>query len=251
MSGLNPENEGVFKRSFKLSLQIFFAYFPIAVAFGLIYEQMNLPWHLGMAMSFFTYSPSTQFLALSMISAKAGPLGIAAASAILGLRQVFFGLSFLDRYPKKWGLRKIYLILTLSDETYSILALNKYNDPSKDKKLILNVSVFNHLYWMIGSAVGILAGKNITFETPGIDFMMTGLFTVLTIEQSMNRKDKTPFVVATGAAFISYMIHPGQMLFISILMSSIILLMIDKWKEMRESHFGIQREGRQIKEETR
>ena len=45
------------------------------------------------------------------------------------------------------------------------------------------ISLLNHFYWVVGSIIGALAGLLIPFDMTGVDFSLTALFAVLTINQ--------------------------------------------------------------------
>ncbi|WP_340643212.1 AzlD domain-containing protein [Priestia flexa] len=45
------------------------------------------------------------------------------------------------------------------------------------------ITLLNHCYWVLGSALGSIFGSFITFSTEGIEFVMTALFVVIFMEQ--------------------------------------------------------------------
>jgi len=50
------------------------------------------------------------------------------------------------------------------------------------------VTVLNHGYWVLGSVMGGLVGSMLTFNTRGLDFVLTALFVVIFISQWKARK---------------------------------------------------------------
>ena len=50
------------------------------------------------------------------------------------------------------------------------------------------VTLFDHIYWILGSTVGAIFGTMINFSTEGIDFVMTSMFVVIFLNQW--KKDK-------------------------------------------------------------
>ena len=45
------------------------------------------------------------------------------------------------------------------------------------------VSLLNQAYWVFGSLIGAVAGAMIPFDMTGVDFALTALFAVLTLDQ--------------------------------------------------------------------
>lgn len=88
----------------------------------------------------------------------------------------------LEKY-RGTGIRKIYLIFGLTDETYALLTGCKTPEGLSDKNFYLAVTLMNQLYWIAGCVIGSVAGSLITFDLTGIDFAMTALFTVMAVEQ--------------------------------------------------------------------
>ena len=58
------------------------------------------------------------------------------------------------------------------------------------------VTLFDHIYWIIGSTVGAVFGTLITFSTEGIEFVMTAMFVVIFLGQW--QKDKNHFSSISG-----------------------------------------------------
>ena len=58
------------------------------------------------------------------------------------------------------------------------------------------VSILDQSYWVLGSLIGAVAGSLIPFKLDGLEFALTALFIVLTIEQVLRVRAAAPFVVA-------------------------------------------------------
>ena len=101
---------------------------------------------------------------------------------MINARHLFYGLSMLDQY-KGMGLKKLYLIFGLTDETFSI---NCSMEPpvGVDRGLFyLFVTLLDHSYWFLGATLGGLFGSILHFNTEGLDFVMTAMFVVIFLEQ--------------------------------------------------------------------
>ncbi len=101
------------------------------------------------------------------------------------------------------GARKWYMIFSLTDETYSLLcSLKTPSDVDPDAMRFL-VAILDHAYWIIGSIIGAFIGGVLPFDTTGIDFAMTSLFTVIFVEQWQASKSHVPAFLGLGAAALS------------------------------------------------
>ena len=60
------------------------------------------------------------------------------------------------------------------------------------------VTALNHFYWVSGAAIGGLLGSLLTFNTEGLDFVMTAMFVVIFLEQWM--KEKKHYTALIGVA---------------------------------------------------
>ena len=58
------------------------------------------------------------------------------------------------------------------------------------------VTLFDHIYWIIGSTIGAVFGTLITFSTEGIEFVMTAMFVIIFIGQW--KKDKNHLSSLSG-----------------------------------------------------
>ncbi len=89
-------------------------------------------------------------------------------------------------------MEKPYLMFSLTDETYALTVDNlvpKGVDPHLYRFLI---AIFDHSYWIIGSALGALIGSKLSFNSAGIDFSMTALFITVFVKQWMTTKNHLP-----------------------------------------------------------
>ena len=111
---------------------------------------------------------------------------------------------------------KLYLIFSLTDETYALLTTTKYDKEDKYNFYLL-VSLLNQFYWIMGSLIGAIAGTLIPFTFNGIDFALTALFAVLFVEQFRNCDSKIPFILGGIAGLLGILINKENMLIISII----------------------------------
>ena len=75
------------------------------------------------------------------------------------------------------------------------------------------VTLFDQVSWVFGSFLGGLIGSVINFDSTGIDFAMTALFTTVFIQQWIDSKCHIPAILGLLATFICRLIF-GRELFL-------------------------------------
>lgn len=210
------------KTAFRNSIPVMMGYLVLEFAFGLLMASNHHAWYWTAIMSLFIYAGALQFAAVGFFSAKLGLIDIAIASFFINVRQSFYGLSLLRRFADT-GWLKPYLIHALTDETYALLTGIKTDEALSQKHYALFLSAFNQGYWVIGSISGALFGAAVQFDTRGVAFSLTALFTVLAIEQYKTARRITPFVIGAVASVIALMLLGSNMLLGAILLSLVIL----------------------------
>lgn len=181
----------------KKTMPVMFGYLFLGIAFGLLLREAGYGMVWAALSSLLIYGGTIQFLSITFLSGGVG-LGTAAAMTLLvNGRHVFYGLSFIERF-KKMGKAYPYMIFSLSDETYSLLCAEKPPAELDENKVFFLIALFDQMYWVAGSVLGGLLGQFIPFDTTGVDFAMTALFTVIFVEQWLEAKDHLPAL--TGLA---------------------------------------------------
>ena len=76
------------------------------------------------------------------------------------------------------GRRKLYMIHTMTDETYAVNCTLDLPEKEKEDTMFL-VAFFSRCYWMAGAVLGGVIGQLLPFDMEGIDFCMTALSLML------------------------------------------------------------------------
>lgn len=145
-------------------------------------------WSLLTSMT--VYTGAFQFVLVTFLSSGASYLTIALTALFMNSRQTFYGLSFVDDFPKM-GRKKLYMIHTMTDETYAVNCSLKQksdkeailSDDTNRRNIMFYVALFSRISWMIGAVAGGMIGQLLPFELEGIDFCMTALFVVIFLDQ--------------------------------------------------------------------
>ena len=183
--------------AFPHTVPVLMGYLSIGIVFGWMLSAANFHPIWSVIMSATIYAGSGQYLGVQLL-ADAAPLADAAfLTLVLNFRHLVYGLSMLEKF-QGMGWRKLYMIFSLTDETYALLAGVRAPAGVAEKDFYFTIAVLDHLYWIAGSVIGAVAGALITINTEGIDFAMTALFLVIAVEQWQSNERHAP--VLLGAA---------------------------------------------------
>lgn len=174
------------KEALKASVAVMMGYIVLGMAFGMLLESNG--YHVGYAflMSFLIYAGSMQFVAIDLLSGGATLIQGAIMAFLINARHMVYGLSMLKKFRemKKY---KLYMIFSLTDETYSLLIQDHHYQGHNEKRFMFLISLLNQSYWIAGSVIGALLGEMMTINTTGLDFAMTALFVVIVTEQFLSQ----------------------------------------------------------------
>lgn len=191
--------------AFPHSLPILAGYGFLGLTYGICMSVNGLHPLYTFFMCLFLYGGSTQIVGVSLLTAAFDPVNAFIITFILCARHIFYGISMLENY-RGMGLKKIYMIFGMVDETFSI---NYSAQPPADVDrgwFMFFVTLFNQIYWIIGSTAGALFGAMIKFSTEGIEFVMTSMFVVIFIEQWKKDKNHISAFIGLGVSLICLLI---------------------------------------------
>lgn len=185
------------KAAFPYTIPIFAGFWFLGLTYGIYMNVSGFSFVYPMLMSLTIFGGSLEFIAISMLLSPFAPLQVFLMAVLIQARHLFYGISMLDIY-KDMGWKKYYLVFGMCDESFSInYSVNAPHEVDKGWFMFF-VTLLNHMYWVTGSTIGGLAGSLITFDTGGIEFVMTALFTVIFMEQWL--KEKKHYTALIGLA---------------------------------------------------
>ena len=115
------------KYAFSRTLPVLFGYIFLGIAFGIVLQQAGFNFIWAFCISLFLYAGSMQFVLVPLLASAASPLTVAVTTLFVNSRHVFYGLSFIESFKKMKT--QLYMIFSLSDETYSVLCSCKTDQP--------------------------------------------------------------------------------------------------------------------------
>ena len=194
-----------FKRAFPYTIPVLTGYLFIGTAFGVMYAEKGYSFLWAILMSLLVYAGSGQYLAVNFFVPGISFLQVIFLTFMVNVRHVFYGISLVERF-NRFGKSRWYMIFGLTDETYSLLCTTKVPKDVDEEKFLLAITILDHSYWTLGSAIGAIAGTVLPISSEGIDFAMTALFVVVFIEQWMEKKNRISEIIGVAVAFISLQI---------------------------------------------
>lgn len=221
----------IVRRAFLRTIPVMAGYLVLGMGFGILMEKNGYGALWAVAMSVFVYAGSMQYLAVSLLTAGASLISVALAALMVNARHLFYGLSMVEKYQNT-GRVKPYLIFALSDETYSLVCGEQTGETPRLYYFL--VSLFDQCYWVAGTALGVLAGTLISFNTAGIDFAMTALFVTVFVEQWLSTKNHIPALTGVLASVLCLLAFgPDRFLIPAMLAITLILSAGKKQMEKR------------------
>lgn len=157
------------------------SYLFVSMAYGIMMENAGFKWYYSLLVSLTVYTGAYQFVLVTLLSSGASIFTMALTAFLMNSRQSFYALTFVDEF-NRMGKRKLYMIHTMTDETYAVNCT--LPDTGKEKQSIMFwVAFLSRCYWMVGAVAGGILGQIIPFDMTGIDFCMTALFVIIFINQ--------------------------------------------------------------------
>lgn len=159
----------------------------LGIAYGIFMNAAGFSPIYPIVMSLTIFAGSMEFVAADLLLNAFDPLGAFLMTLMVNARHLFYGISMLDQY-KGTGLKKLYLIFGMCDESFSINC-TALVPPQIDKGwFYFFVTLLNHLYWVLGATMGAVFGSLIQLNLEGLDFVMTALMVVLFLEQLLKNR---------------------------------------------------------------
>jgi 4-azaleucine resistance transporter AzlC len=128
------------------------------------------------------------------------------------------------------GKKRWYMIFTLTDETYSLFCTSNVPEGVSKSKFMFAISALNHLYWVLGSAIGGIAKNLIPINSEGIEFAMTALFVVIFVEQWMEKKNRIPEIIGVLCSVVCLLIFGGDKFVLPTMLAIVSFLFVGKKK---------------------
>ena len=206
-------------------MPIFTGFWFLGLTYGVYMNAAGFSWIYPALMSMTIFAGSVEFIVVNLLLGSFNPIQAFVLAFLVNARHLFYGISMLDKY-RGLGLKKLYLIFGLCDESFSINFTAKI-PPDVDRGLFyLWVTLLNQFYWVSGSTLGGIFGSMITFDTRGLEFVLTALFVVIFLEQFFKETNHANAIIGFGASTVCLMIFGAEEFILPSMAAIWLLLMI-------------------------
>ena len=213
-----------FRFALKNTIPIFFTYLFIGIAFGVLMSDAGYGLLLTVLSAFFIYAGSMQLVMVPLLASGASLPMLALMTVFINARHIFYGIGFVEKF-RRMGWRYPYMVMTLTDETYSILCSVEYEPGLDEDRAAFFISLQNHCYWQLGCFVGACAGHFLPFDMRGIEFSATAFFVVVVVNQWQQFRSKLPFLIAAASSALFLLILGKEYFLIPTLITTLVVLL--------------------------
>lgn len=189
------------KCAFPHTIPIMTSFLFLGMSYGIYMHVSGFSFWYPMLMAMTIFAGSVEFVCVNFLLGAFNPLQAFIVTLILNARHIFYGISMLDRF-KGMGWKKIYLIFGMCDETFSVNYTADIPQDIDPGWFMLFVTLLNQIYWVLGATLGGLFGPLITFNTEGLDFVMTAMFVVIFLEQYLKDKNHLNSYIGLGVSLL-------------------------------------------------
>ena len=206
-----------FKKALPYTVPVIIGYIFLGITFGIMTTQSGLKPIFAPLMSLTIYAGSMQFIILPLLKTDISVIAIIILTLSVNIRMMFYGISLINEFKNSRS--KFLFILTLSDETFALDTSIKAPKDVKKSDFFLAIGIINYLVWAIASYIGAILGNLITFNTMGMDFVLTALFLVLLVEQYRSTNNHAPLKLGLAISIVSLLIFkPGRFMIPALLL---------------------------------
>jgi 4-azaleucine resistance transporter AzlC len=224
--------------AFPATVPVLMGYLAIGMAFGLMLQSAGYGVVWAFCMSLVIYAGSGQYLGVSLLATGAPLPQVAFLTLMVNFRHLVYGLSMLEKF-RGMGARKLYMIFSLTDETYALLSAAKPPQGVEEHDYYFAVALLDHSYWILGSVLGSLVGAALGFDTTGVDFAMTALFLVIAVGQWRAAGSHLPALLGGAAALVSlWAVGAGDMFLPALGIIVLVLTLLRPRLEGKEKGVG-------------
>jgi 4-azaleucine resistance transporter AzlC len=212
-----------FSAAFPYTIPVLTGFTVLGIAYGILMQTKGYAIGWSVLFSAIAFCGSMQFVAITLLTTVFNPVQAFLLSIMVNARHLFYGISMLGKY-KGLGKIRMFLIYTLCDETFSISCGVEIPHDINKKMFYFFVSFLDYLYWITGTFLGGILGNLITFNTEGLDFVLTALFIVLFIEQLKKKSNRWPALIGVAGTVVSLFLFGQQNLVIPAMIIVLLVL---------------------------
>lgn len=196
----------MFIEGIKQSWPIVAGYLPVAIAFGVSAQSLELSTHVIMLISILIFAGASQFTFIALFAAGTPLLTTILITIGLNLRHLLYGSNLSSAVKNTPRKQRALIAFGLTDEVFATTFSKIKQVPNKQRWLwILGLEVGAYSSWIIGTFIGIKGSdfllNNFSEVKPMLNFALPALFFSLLLPL-INKKT----IVVISIAFITALI---------------------------------------------
>ena len=223
--------------AFPYTIPIFAGFWFLGLAYGILMNVSGFSFWYPMLMSMTIFGGSLEFVAASMLLSSFAPLQTLIMTLMIQARHLFYGIAMLDKF-KGLGWKRYYLIFGMCDETFSINYTADVPEGIDKGWFYFFVTLLNYLYWVSGATIGGLVGSFLSFDTEGLDFVMTAMFVVIFLGQWLKEKKHYTAVIGVLSSVVCLLLFGSDSFMVPTMVC--ILFFLTVFRKPIEKAGGIQ-----------
>ena len=184
-----------FRTALPYTVPVLVGYLVLGISYGVLITSAGFPFWMPMLTSLTIFAGSMEFVLVNLLLSSFDLAQAFLVTLMVNARHLFYGISMLDRY-KDMGLKKLYMIFGLTDESFSVVSVTDAPEGVNQGWFSFFVTLLDHSYWFAGATLGGIFGSLLHFNTEGLEFVMTAMFVVIFMEQW--KKEKSHFSAVIG-----------------------------------------------------
>lgn len=195
------------------------------MAFGILMHQAGYAPIWAVLSALFIYAGSMQIVLVPLLSGGAPLWTITAMTLFINARHIFYGIGFVERFRRMGPLKYIYMALTVTDETYSILCSLEYPEDVDPELGDFYINLLAHITWVASCALGAATGRLLPWDMAGIEFSATAFFITVVASQWRRVPSRIPALLGLGSALTFYLLLGPADFILPALAASMLALM--------------------------
>ncbi|ABR49142.1 AzlC family protein [Alkaliphilus metalliredigens QYMF] len=216
-----------FRFAIKQIIPLLFSYTFVGIAFGILIHEAGYSVLWAFLSGVFIYAGAMQIVMVSLIISDVPLLMIAMMTFFINARHIFYGIGFVAKF-RKMGWKYPYMVLTLTDETYSVFCSIEYPENIDEQKADFYIALICHMLWVLSCTMGALIGEILPFDMTGIEFSATAFFVVVCVNQWHQFESHIPAITGFASAIGFYILLGADYFLLPALSVSLITLTIMK-----------------------
>lgn len=219
--------------AFQQMIPLLVTYIFVGIACGILFHEAGLSVFWTAVAAIFIYAGSMQIILISLLNAGVPLFSLGIMTLFINGRHLFYGIGFIEKFKRIGGWKRVYLALTVTDETYSVLCSLECPKDLDETKVILYIQAGLHLIWITVCTVTALLGQALAVDLTGIDFTAIAFFTVVVVNQWLSFPSKIPALVGLMSGIAFWMILGPEQFILPALSAGVVALVLMRERVLR------------------